>query len=172
MLPVFIHSTMWTIYGLNVTNNKLKTPALTLIGTGIFSIVLTVLLVHFTDLGTYAITISSSICNGMFYLFFIPFYAAKKMDTPVMSFYSHIMRSFICAAVLLLIGLPAMAVLEQYVTSWIALIICGGFFEMLGLALYWLIVLDRTTRRGLSAALTERVNAVLKRHGSRSNEIQ
>ena len=78
VFPLLIHSTMWTVYGLNVTNNKLKAPALFLILTGVISVFLSVWLIRYTNLGVYAITISSSICNGFYYLLFLPTYTAKK----------------------------------------------------------------------------------------------
>ena len=50
IIPVLIHSSMWTVYGLNVTNNKLKQPALVLILTGAVSAVLSIALIRLFDM--------------------------------------------------------------------------------------------------------------------------
>lgn len=159
LAPILIHSLMWSVYGLNVTNNKLKMPALTLIGTGLISIVVMVILLETTNLGTFAITAASSICNGLYYLFFIPIYAAKKMEVSPWVFYSHILRSSVFIGIMLVLFLPVTYWLGPWLGNWAGFFVACCVGELVGLLLYLPIVCGKKD----TFAATSTILKVLKR---------
>lgn len=144
--PILIHSSMWTVYGLNVTNNKLRTPALVLIGTGILNIFITVLLVKFTNWGVYAIAVSSSLVNSFFYLFFLPLYTAKKMESSGWTFYPHILRTFLFTILIVLLGQPLIHLLRTVKISWISFFASCFVAEVVGVIVYLFIVCSKQDR--------------------------
>lgn len=156
LIPILIHSLMWTIYGLNVTNNKLKVPALVLIGTGVLSIGLMIILIKTTTLGSFAITAASSICNSLYYLFFIPIYTAKKMNISSWTFYPHIIKSILFIVIILIVGFPLINLVEEYLNNWINLFIICIVLEVVGVILYLPFVCDKHQRRYIFERLIKR----------------
>ena len=154
LFPVMIHSCMWTVYGLNVTNNKLKVPALGLVVTGIFSIFLTILLIKTTNLGLYSISISSSLTNGSFYLLFIPIYAAKKMNINAFSFYPSIIKTIVFDILMIIITIPLQGVFSTVISSWFRLFLIGGVLEIICVGLYFIFVFSKEDRIPLLKSLS------------------
>lgn len=146
VIPVLLHSSMWTVYGLNVTNNKIKTPALVLIGTGLISVLITLILLKTTDLGVFAVTGVSSFCNTIFYLFFIPMYAAKKMDFPIGVFYPHIIKSLIYTVFITAVFYPVTKASSGLLDSWIGFFVIAGLSEIVGVVIYFFTVCSQNDR--------------------------
>lgn len=147
VIPVLLHSSMWTVYGLNVTNNKIKTPALVLIGTGLISVLITLILLKTTNLGVFAVTGVSSFCNTVFYLIFIPMYAARKMDFPIGVFYPHIIKSLLYTAVMALVFYPITKVCSGFLNSWVGFFVMAGLSEVIGVVIYFFTVCSKNDRR-------------------------
>lgn len=145
-VPVLIHSMMWTVYGLNVTNNKIRVPALVLIGVGVLSVLITLVLLRYTSAGAYAVVGVSAALNGLFYLFFIPIYAARKMEYPARTFYPHILRSLLFAGLLALTCLPVKALFGARIGTWPGFFAAGILSAVLGAALYLLVVCTKRER--------------------------
>jgi O-antigen/teichoic acid export membrane protein len=154
LFPVMIHSCMWTVYGLNVTNNKLKVPAFGLVITGIISIMSTFILIKTTNLGIYSIAISSSITNGLFYMLFIPIYAARKMDISGFSFFPTIIKTILFGFGYLLLTYPLQSVFESLITNWFMLIFVGGILEIIGVIVYFIVIFNNSERKEVLHAIT------------------
>lgn len=146
VIPVLLHSSMWTVYGLNVTNNKIKTPALVLIGTGLICVFFTLILLKTTDLGVFAVTGVSSFCNTMFYLFFIPMYTAKKIDFPIGVFYPHIVKSLIYTALMAAVFYPITKACSGLLDSWVGFFVIAGLSEIVGVVVYFFTVCSKKDR--------------------------
>ena len=155
IIPVLIHSSMWTVYGLNVTNNKLKQPALVLILTGAISALLSVVLIKVFDMGTLALPVASAVCNILFYVVYLPAYAAKEMGVRPLTFYPHMGRSLVFCAVMILALYPLVEHLAIF--SWIAFFGYGAVAGCLGLVLYILICFTKQDRAQLFGGLIKYV---------------
>lgn len=143
--PFLLHSAMWTVTGLNTVNNKVKEPALLFLLTGMCSIALTFMMLQYTNFGVFAIAGVSSICNILFYLIFIPRYAAKHMGFEKWIFYPHILKTFVFAATMILLLMPIVNKLE--ITNWGIFFLACGFIEVIGVMLYAFLVLNRSDRQ-------------------------
>lgn len=146
VIPVLLHSTMWTVYGLNVTNNKIRTPALVLIGTGMSSVLITLILLKTTTWGVFAVTGVSSFCNTLFYLVFIPMYAAKKMDFRLGVFYPHIIRSILFTVAIVLVFYPIKKSCDGFLNSWFGFFVMVGLSEIVGVVIYFFMVCSKKDR--------------------------
>lgn len=138
VLPLLIHSSMWTVYGLNLVNNKVRIPAIMLIFTGTLSVFITILTLKYTNVGAVAIPIISSSFSILYYLVFIPSYAAKKMNESYFIFYPHILRTLIYAVINLVIG--SIIIKNINVENWLIFFGLVVIFEIIGGILYGVIV--------------------------------
>lgn len=139
MLPSLMHSAMWPIFGLNVANNKLKKPGISLLVTGVVNVALTVLLVKLTPLGVYAILGVNVVLNFLYYCIYIPYYASKEMGISPRNFYVHIAKTSVYAAIVLAIFPPVLARFSP--DRWIPFFVSAAVAELTGVLLYAVIVL-------------------------------
>ena len=146
VIPVLVHSTMWTVYGLNVTNNQIRMPALMLISTGAISVIFTLILLKTTSLGVFAITGVSSFCNTLFYLIFIPVYTAKKMHFHIGVFYPHIIKSLVYTALMVLVFYPITKACNEFLNSWFGFFVMAGLSEIVGVLIYFFTVWSKNDR--------------------------
>lgn len=151
--PLLIHSSMWMVYGLNVMNNKVKWPAITFLIAGVVNVIVTCLVVKLTAIGLVAIPLVSGIINILYYVFFIPSYAAKEMGVSWRTFYPHLIKTVLFSAGICLLGLPLYS--NIVVGSWVGFVALGGTTAVILEIVYALIILDRSEKR-----MT--VNAILK----------
>ena len=86
---------------LSVVTNKLKIPVFITLGCGIVNICLTILLLHTTNLGLYAIVISGTAVMVVRYICFNPIYAAKIIGQPWYYFYKDLFFDWIAIPVVL-----------------------------------------------------------------------
>lgn len=143
--PLLVSSAMWTVYGLNVVNNKLKIPALIFLMSGGLNAILTILLIKFSDIGVYGIPLVSTLINSVFYTFFLPIYALRQMRMNAVPFISHILKTFLFAGIYLLILNPYVLSLLN-INGWVKFFVYGGLAELAGIILYIFIVLDSGDR--------------------------
>ncbi len=157
ILPLLLHSTMWPVYALNITNNRVEKPAILLFLTGIINMILTIILVHITSLGTIAISLSCTVCCLAYYFIFIPRYAAQQMQFPWHTFYPHIVKSVIFSIIFITVCIPFKSVIK--IDTWKMFFIIGGIAEIIGLFLYFMIVLERNDRIWMFSQIKKIINA-------------
>ncbi len=145
ILPLLIHSSMWMVYGLNLMNNKVRIPALSFLGVGVINIIITIIVMRFTDAGLIAIPLISAILNMLYYVFFIPSYAAKEMGFAWNTFYSHIVKTIIFASISCAIGIPVLSGIV--INSWIKFFAFAIGVGVIDEILYCYIVLEKRDRR-------------------------
>ncbi len=151
--PLLIHSSMWMVYGLNVMNNKVKWPAITFLIAGVINVLLTCLVVKTTTIGLAAIPLVSGVINILYYVFFIPNYAAKEMGVSRKTFYPHLIKTLIFAVVMCVLGLPLYSTIV--VDSWLSFVLISGITAVVLEILYALLILDRTEiKMTINAILT------------------
>ena len=151
VLPLLVHSSMWTVYGLNVMNNAVKKPAIIFLLTGIINVLLTGIVLKTTNMGIVTIPLVSAILNIGYYLFFMPAYAAKKMELPIWTFYPHIIKTFIFAGVSLIVGFVVLR--DISILNWGTFFIYGAIAEVVGIFLYIIIVFTKEDRKTIFKVL-------------------
>ncbi|MBP3838272.1 MAG: oligosaccharide flippase family protein [Prevotella sp.] len=95
------------LYGVYTITDKRKIPTLVLLATGIANMTLVFCLLKFTNMGVYAIAISSAITLGLRNVIFTPIYGAKCLELRFMTFYPLVLKGFAGIAIVVIIGLIA-----------------------------------------------------------------
>ena len=105
--------------------------------------------VQIHQFGVFAIAGASSICNILYYIVFIPRYAAKHMGMEKWIFYPHILRTFLFAIVMLLLLMPIVNRLD--ISNWFIFFLACGVAEIIGIVMYLFIVLKKKDREFLKS---------------------
>lgn len=92
-MPLVVHGSMWTIYGLNIVNDSVKVPALVLLVLGMCSALASIISIVVFGLGIYAIPAITCISSVIFYGYFIPLYAAREIGARPYEFLPCIVKS-------------------------------------------------------------------------------
>lgn len=135
----------WTIVNLNTVLNKVKVPALYLLGSGIINFFLVMLLVKHTSLGIYAVPLSSAIILFVWAAFFIPIYPCRVMKVPWNTFYGTICKMLLSSAILLGVTFALRQLLPQCI-SWFALIGFCAMMGCLGIIINMFVVMNKADR--------------------------
>ncbi len=135
----------WTVSNLNTVLNKVKVPALYLIGSGIVNFILVMILTRFTNLGVYAIPLSSAIILLVWSAAFIPLYPAKVLGLKWNTFYKAIYKMIISSV--LLFGISALLRRFIAIHSWFGLLAFCALCGCIGLLINLCVILDRKDRK-------------------------
>lgn len=132
VIQCYFNSTTTTMAQTSVVVNKLKMPVLVSLGCGVLNLFVVFMLLKFTNLGVYAIVLSSSCIMVLRYIFFNSFYCAHILNFKTKDFL------FTCARVWITIPiqLAVMFFLKKLfaINGWFmficAVIVCGliGYF--------------------------------------------
>ena len=133
-----------TLLNVFTTYNKVKQNSLSVVIMGIISIVLTIVLVKFTNLGVYAVAGVSSVVNiGRFILFVVP-YSAKCLKLKWYTFYSIVLQSFITVVITSICGYIVKCVINA--STWLNLILAAVVFCLVGVSVCFFTVLNKRER--------------------------
>lgn len=141
ILPLLIHSSMWTVYGLNVMNNKVKWPAIVFIFFGLMNVLISYYVIKKTNLGLIGITSVSTILNIIYYMCFLPYYTAENIGVNRCTFYYHILKTIVFS--LLVCCATYKFISNLIITSWFKLFIYVLIFYLLFEILYVLLFLNK-----------------------------
>ena len=90
-----------TLSSLFTVCNKLKASVLISLVCGVLTVIIVLLLIHFTPLGVYAIAGVSSVFIGLKAIVFVPLYAAHILKIKLTTYYRSIFRGWFCFAVVI-----------------------------------------------------------------------
>ena len=105
IIQAYFNSATSTMAQVSVVVNKLKIPVLVSITCGVVSFILEFALIWFTDLGIYAIAISTTIVMIIRYIAFNSAYAADCLEKPWNYFFSTLIRTWLFVPILLIVFL-------------------------------------------------------------------
>ncbi len=145
----------WTVANLNTVINKVKVPALYMVGSGIANFILVLFLVKFTNLGVYAIPVSSASILLVWAGFFIPLYPCKVLKLKWNTFYGGILKMIISSLIILGITCALRYMVEIH--TWFGLITFCAVTGSIGLFVNVLIVLNRAERKGFIDMLRRKI---------------
>ena len=110
----------WTIANLNTVLNRVKVPALYLLGSGIANFVLVMLLHRYTDMGIYAIPLSSAVILLVWSAVFIPIYPCVVLKLKWNTFYTAIYKMVISSIIIFSVTVLLRTIVQ--INSWFDLI--------------------------------------------------
>lgn len=121
------------LYYIYVLTNKLKLPCLVTIGMGIVNVISMFILIKYTNLGGYAVVLTTMILNWCHFID-TPLYSAFCLNVPLTTFYPPILRHFISLLAGGIVGKILLGLMPG-ATSWVELIrngmICAIVIGML-----------------------------------------
>lgn len=151
LFPLIASSIISVIVNVYITTNKLRVPALVLLGVGIINLTLVVTLLTFTDLGVWTVPIVGMTTQLLYYVGFQPIYAARCLNLPWHTFYKAIALSSACTITMVAACLLYRSVFEVH--GWIQLIIAGMVCSVIALAINFFVIFNRSERASVLAKL-------------------
>ncbi|HEM3164473.1 TPA: oligosaccharide flippase family protein [Streptococcus suis 92-1191] len=91
----------WPVLNLTIVTDKVKFPSIVLIGLGVLNILIVNLLISFTNLGVFAIVLSTLIITILFYGIAIPLYSSFIIKQPWSALYKPICQMIVATTVML-----------------------------------------------------------------------
>lgn len=137
VIQAFFNATTGTMAQLSLVTNKLKLPVFVSFGCGLLNIFVIFILLKGTNLGVYAVVLSSTVIMVLRYVFFNSAYAAYVLGKPVTEFIGTAVSVWICLPVLLAL----MVAVKHFipVNSWISLFASAMISAILGYAFMMLV---------------------------------
>ena len=128
------------VYYINTLTVKNKIPCYVTIVGGLLNVVFMFILIQYTELGVYAVVLTTAVIMVGINLFFNPVYAAQCIQIKASSFYLILVRHILaCMVMCFVFRLIAMWIQPM---SWLALVFGAGIMVMVGAVLYTLINCD------------------------------
>lgn len=144
IIPNFTGGCINSVNFLYSVVNKVKTPALILLLTGVLNVAIVYLLLKFTDWGVICIVVVSAVLGLMRNIFFNAPFAAHCIKQPYHIFWRDIFKSFLCLVLGCIICYYIGSLLV--IDSWTSLILIGGSASVLMAVGVALIILSKQQR--------------------------
>lgn len=132
VIQAYFNLTTGTMAQLSLVTNKLKLPVFVSFGCGILNIFVVAALLNFTNLGVYAIVLSSTIIMVLRYILFNSMYAAHVLDCPKNIFYGTVLKAWISIPFLFVIIYVVKRAIPVH--SWLTLILSAVVAAFFGYA--------------------------------------
>lgn len=145
----------WTIANLNTVLNKVKVPALYLLGSGIANFALVMILHNCTDLGIYAIPLSSAIILLIWSVVFIPLYPCRVLKLKWNTFYTAINKMVISSAIIFLVTMGLRSAVD--IQSWFGLVAFCCVTGCLGVLINLCVTLNKHERKQVLDIIVKKI---------------
>ena len=154
IMPHWIIGCIWSLSNVNIALNKIKIPALYMLGSGVSNIVISIVVYKIFEPGVYAIPLISSVIQILWVAIFMPLYATKQLNIKWYTFYPTILRGGGACAIT--VALVTFVRNNLLLNSWIKLMGTGVLLGCIVLLINAVIILDSSSRGTL-------VNLVVKK---------
>ena len=155
IMPHWVIGCIWSLSNVNIAINKIKIPALYMLGSGISNIAISVVVYNVFKPGVYAIPLISSVIQIILAAIFMPLYATKQLSIKWYTFYPTILRGG-CACAITVV-LVTFARHNLLLNSWFKLMGTGVVLGSIMLLMNAMIVLDSSSRRALVNLVVNRL---------------
>lgn len=151
LFPLIASGIITVIVNVYITTNKLRIPALVLLGVGIVNLSLVIFFLKFTDLGIWTVPIVGMTTQLIYYIGFQPIYAAWCLNLPWYTFYKSIILGSMCTITMVVTCLFYRTVFDVH--GWIPLIIAGIVCSIVAMSINMLIAFNSKERNTLLSRL-------------------
>lgn len=103
LIPMIISTSIETLFHVFSVTNKLKTPSIVFVLSGVVNILLVVGLLKYTSIGVYAIPIVGMVSAVLQHSVFTPVYAAKSLKVNPFTFHFAIIRGLLNCGIMMLV---------------------------------------------------------------------
>lgn len=136
---MLIVAVVWPVANLNIILDKVKTPSLLVIASGVLNIVSMYALTTYTDIRIYAIVVTTFVLTLLFYGLFIPIYSSKNLEISLWSFLKAEGQMLLSSVVTYYVVKLIHSCFT--INTWFSFIIIGGICGIvaivIGLVVFW-----------------------------------
>lgn len=154
--PMIFGGSINPVFGLFATANKLRVPSFVLLGAGILNTAVVFILLKTTNLGIWAIALTSAIQGGLRNALFSPIYGALCIGQKWYSFFPTMLKAICGLAIVVAVGLGAKAILPQF-EGWIGLISTVAVVAIVSLAINLFVIFKKTDRKYLITVIKRKL---------------
>lgn len=141
ILPQFFSVYIYPLYSVNTITARLKVPVLVSLGMGIANVTLVFILVQTTNLGVFAVAITSAVLSICRILLFVPVYAAYSIKAPYRTFYKPLVRGVFSSFIMMTVFICIREILE--ISNWTSFFAVCIFAGILGYFIAFCIVFSK-----------------------------
>lgn len=141
---LFVSMSIQVLYHVFIITKKVKWNSLVILGSGVLSSIMSLILLSATDLGVMCFPLSSMLTGLLRNLIFTPIYAARCLEIRWNRFYSDIVLGWLSIGAIAALGFLSRIVYPIH--SWGSLIITGVIMGPLALVVNFFIILRREER--------------------------
>ncbi|MBS6396812.1 MAG: hypothetical protein KH452_06630 [Clostridiales bacterium] len=141
---LYVSMSIQVLYHVFIITKKVKWNSLVMVGSGVFSAILSLVLLSATNLGVMSFALSSMLTGLLRNLIFTPVYAARCLEIRWSRFYSDILLGLFSIGTIVILGILSRMVYP--VRSWGSLIVTGMVMGPLALLVNFFIILRKTER--------------------------
>ncbi len=141
---LYVSMSIQVLYHVFIITKKVKWNSLVVLGSGICSSLLSLILLSKTDLGVACFPLSSMITGVLRNMIFTPIYAARCLEIRWNRFYSDIFLGFASIGTITVLGLLSRMIVPIH--SWIILLLTGVVMGPLALLVNFFVILRKQER--------------------------
>lgn len=142
---LYVSMSIQVLYHVFIITRKVKWNSLVILGSGVLSSVMSLVLLKTTNLGAACFPLSSMVTGLLRNLIFTPIYAAKCLKIRWNRFYSDIVLGWLSIGAIVILGLFSRMVYPIH--SWGSLILTGVVVGPLALVLNFFVILRKEERK-------------------------
>lgn len=156
---LYISMSIQVLYHVFIITKKVKWNSLVLLGSGVLSSAMSLVLLKTTDLGAACFPLSSMITGLLRNFVFTPVYAARCLEIRWNRFYGDILLGCFSIGTITLLGIVSRTVFPVH--SWGGLILTGAVMGPLSLLVNFLIILRKEERETVIQMIRSRVKGAV-----------
>ena len=162
MLPTVFSANVTGIYGVYTAAGKVRFPACVTLVSGFLGVLISFVLLKFTNMGVYAVILPGAILTSLRSAFFMPMYAAYNIGINIWTFVITAFRQIASFAVIFAL----FAAINHFITisSWFDLILVGIVCGAFGLVANFFVAFNKKDRKDvislIKSKLPKRASAV------------
>ncbi len=156
LLNVIINAFMYSIHSLLIALNKIRHYSLLILLFSIISIISTILLVLYTNLGVFAIAGTSTVILGFVNLVIIPLYAESLTDVKHFTYMKPIFKNHLALMINILLFLILKPLFPQ--NSWGCFVVTIVLMGIIGYVLSFMLLLNKRERVRVCQSIYSKLN--------------
>lgn len=153
--PMIFGGSINSVFGLFATANRLKVPSLVLLFAGIANTLVILLLLNTTDLGIWAIALTSAIQGGIRNALFTPIYGAKCIGQKWYAFFPTMFKAICGLGTVVIIGYATKRMF--HIDGWCSLICITTTVAIVSLLINMFIILNKGEREYLKSIVLKKI---------------
>lgn len=126
VLPMMVVGTVNVLFDICTILNKVKIPSIVVFITGLTNIIIVIVLLKTTNLGIFAIPLSSGVLSLIRYLVFTTVYTSKAIGIKWYAFYGSIFRGIFSICIMVFVGYILKGIF--LINNWLVFIVVSTLF--------------------------------------------